>query len=147
MPKLLLTSALLALLITPFNLAAAADYQKEMSDIFQMLNDKKHQEARAALGKILETNPEDPLALNNLAYSWAAEKDCAKALGLLKQAQQKAKGVKVHNIVTNMVTECRRLGLFIACQPVKEQAQAVDLEEVIKRNIASAQDMMKPLPK
>lgn len=147
MPKLLLTLVLAALLITPSSLLAAADYQQQMRDIYQMLNDKHYEQARTALAKVLESKPEDSLALNNLAYAWVGEKNCAKALEVLKRAQKKAKGVKVHNMVTKLVAACPHLGLFTACEPVKDEAQAADLEEIIKQNIATIQDMMKPMPK
>lgn len=147
MSKLMSAILAIVLVLALAGVVNADDYQQQMTSIYQMLGRKEFDVAQAALAKILKTKPNDSLALNNLAYIMVAEKKCPGALELLKRAGNKAKGVKIHNEVTKIVAACPHIGLFTACQPKKDEANVADLEDVIKSNIATIQDMMKPLPK
>lgn len=111
---------------------------------YDLLNQKSYDSAQSILEEVLLKDPAHPLALNNLAYTMVAKKDCAKAQVYLDQALQRAKGYKVMTEGLVLVGLCNeRIGLITACQPVGPESESMELESTVKKNIKMVQDMMK----
>ena len=78
------------------------DPGKALLDSWELINKQQYKKAEALLGKVLEKDPGNPLALNNLAACMVAEKKFDKADTYLNQALPKAKGymVQVNRVCT-----------------------------------------------
>jgi tetratricopeptide (TPR) repeat protein len=124
----------LALTLCGAGLAFAApkelDVGKALLDSWEMINKGKYKAAEALLNKVLQKDPGNPLALNNLAAVMVAEKKFDKADTYLNQALPKSKGYMVQ---VNRV--CTVGNICSAFKPVAGAAGNQDLEPLIKVNI------------
>ena len=91
-------------------------------------------EAKAIFRDILQRDPGNPLALNNLGAVMVKEKKYQEALHYLEQALPRARGYKVR---VNRV--CAVDGLCLAFRPLQEVYGDQDLEPLVHLNI----DMVK----
>ncbi len=99
-----------------------------------------HQEQQ---GQVLQKDPGNPLALNNMAAIMVKQKKFDKADTYLNQALPKAKGYMVQ---INRV--CTVGGICSAFKPVEKGTGNQDLEPLIKMNIDMVKQYMsaQPLP-
>jgi tetratricopeptide (TPR) repeat protein len=100
-------------------------------DSYDFLEAGQLPEAKAIFRDILQRDPGNPLALNNLAAVMVKEKKYQEALKYLEQALPRAKGYKVR---VNRV--CAVDGLCLAFRPLQEVYGDQDLEPLVKLNIA-----------
>lgn len=119
------------------------DLGKALLDSWEMINKGKYKPAEALLGKVLEKDPGNPLALNNLAAVMVAMKKFDKADTYLNQALPKAKGYMVQ---VNRV--CTVGNICSAFKPAPGGGGNQDLEPLIKMNIEMVKGMMTagPIP-
>jgi tetratricopeptide (TPR) repeat protein len=103
-------------------------------DSYDFLEAGQLAEAKAIFRDILQRDPGNPLALNNLAAVMVKEKKYQEALKYLEQALTRARGYKVK--VNRM---CAVDGLCLAFRPLQEVYGNQDLEPLVKLNI----DMVK----
>ena len=115
----------------------AFDPGKALLDSWELINKGKYQKAEKMLGKVLEKDPGNPLALNNLAACMVAEKKFDKADTYLNQALPKAKGYMVQ---VNRV--CTVGNICSAFKPVAGSTGNQDLEPLIKMNIEMVKGYM-----
>lgn len=123
--------------------AKELDVGKALLDSYDMIEKKQYKKAEALLGKILEKDPGNPLALNNLASVMVSMKKFDKADTYLNQALPKAKG---YMVAVNRV--CTVGNICMAFKPVAGGAGNQDLEPLIKINIEMVKGYMTagPLP-
>jgi len=119
------------------------DVGKALSDSFELLSKQKYAQAEKILNKVLEQDPGNPLALNNLASVMVGMKKFDKADTYLNQALPKAKGYMVQ---VNRV--CTVGNICMAFKPVSGGTGNQDLEPLIKMNIEMVKGYMTagPLP-
>ena len=103
-------------------------------DSYDFLEAGQLDQAKAIFRDILQRDPGNPLALNNLAAVMVKEKKYPEALHYLEQALPQARGYKVR---VNRV--CAVDGLCLAFRPLQEVYGDQDLEPLVKLNI----DMVK----
>jgi Tfp pilus assembly protein PilF len=103
-------------------------------DSYDFLEAGQLDEAKAIFRDILQRDPGNPLALNNLGAVMVKEKKHQEALKYLEQALPRARGYKVR---VNRV--CAVDGLCLAFRPLQEVYGDQDLEPLVKLNI----DMVK----
>lgn len=120
---------------------ATFDVGKALLDSWEMINKQQYKKAEALLGKVLEKDPGNPLALNNLAAVMVAEKKFDKADTYLNQALPKAKGYMVQ---VNRV--CTVGNICSAFKPVAGGTGNQDLEPLIKMNIEMVKGYMEAGP-
>jgi tetratricopeptide (TPR) repeat protein len=72
---------------------------------FNLISKWKFDEAKPLLEKVIQMDPGNPLALNNLGVLMALKGDIAKARSLIKQALPRAKSQFVNNIAFKVVIE------------------------------------------
>ena len=101
---------------------------------YDLLEAGKLDQAAAIFRQILQQDPGNPLALNNLGAVMVKEKKYQEALKYLEQALPRARGYKVR---VNRV--CAVDGLCLAFRPLQEVYGDQDLEPLVKFNI----DMVK----
>ena len=99
-------------------------------DSYDFLEAGQMDEAKAIFQDILQRDPGNPLALNNLAAVMVKEKKYQEALHYLEQALPRARGYKVR---VNRV--CAVDGLCLAFRPLQEVYGDQDLEPLVKLNI------------
>ena len=103
-------------------------------DSYDFLEAGQMDEAKAIFRDILQRDPGNPVALNNLGAVMVKEKKYQEALNYLEQALPRARGYKVR---VNRV--CALDGLCLAFRPLQEVYGDQDLEPLVKLNI----DMVK----
>ena len=101
---------------------------------YDLLEAGRLDQAKAIFRDILQRDPGNPLALNNLAAVMVKEKKYQEALHYLEQALSRAKGYKVR---VNRV--CAVDGLCLAFRPLQEVYGNQDLAPLVQLNI----DMVK----
>ena len=103
-------------------------------DSYDFLEAGQLDQAKAIFRDILQRDPGNPLALNNLAAVMVKEKKYQEALHYLEQALPRARGYKVR---VNRV--CEVDGICLAFRPLQEVYGDQDLEPLVQLNI----DMVK----
>jgi hypothetical protein len=121
--------------------AKDVDVTKALIDSYNLIEAKKYTQAQKLLDAVLEKDPGNPLALNNMASVMVAEKKFDKADTLLNQALPKAKGYQVQ---VNRV--CTVGNICMAFKPVPGGTGNMDLEAQIKMNIEMVKGMMTASP-
>jgi tetratricopeptide (TPR) repeat protein len=136
-----ITAIVLALVFCTCGLALAAKKAEKEMDVgtmlmksFELMDKGKFNDAQKILDKILEKDPGNPLALNNLAAVMVKMKKYDKADTYLNQALPRAKGYMVQ---VNRV--CQVQGICIAFKPATGGTGNQELEPLVKLNI----DMVK----
>ena len=117
--------------------AKEMDTGKALLDSWELINKQQYKKAEVMLGAVLQKDPGNPLALNNLAAVMVAEKKFDKADTYLNQALPKAKGYMVQ---VNKV--CTVGNICSAFKPVAGGAGNQDLEPLIKVNIEMVKGYM-----
>jgi tetratricopeptide (TPR) repeat protein len=97
---------------------------------YDLLEAGRLDQAKAIFRDILQREPGNPLALNNLAAVMVKEKKYQEALHYLEQALSRAKGYKVR---VNRV--CAVDALCLAFRPLQEVYGDQDLEPLVQLNI------------
>ena len=97
---------------------------------YDLLEAGKLEQAKAIFQDILQRDPGNPLALNNLGAVMVKEKKYREGLKYLEQALPRARGYKVR---VNRV--CDVDGLCLAFRPLQEVYGNQDLEPLVKLNI------------
>jgi tetratricopeptide (TPR) repeat protein len=121
--------------------AKDVDVGKALIDSYNLIEAKKYSQAEKLLNQVLEKDPGNPLALNNMAAVMVAMKKFDKADTYLNQALPKAKGYQVQ---VNRV--CSVGNICMAFKPVAGGAGNMDLEAQIKMNIEMVKGMMTASP-
>lgn len=119
------------------------DVGKALMDSYELLSKTKYAQAEKLLNKVLEKDPGNPLALNNLAAVMVGMKKFDKADTYLNQALPRAKGYMVQ---VNRV--CQVGGICVAFKPVTAGTGNQELEPLVKLNIDMVKQYMsaEPLP-
>ncbi len=108
-----------------------AQITRMLVESYDLLEAGQLDQAKAVFQQILQQDPGNPLALNNLGAVLVKEKKYREALQYLEQALPKARGYKVR---VNRV--CDVNGLCLAFRPFEEVYGNQDLEPLVKLNIA-----------
>ncbi len=114
---------------------------KALLDSWEMINKQQYKKAETLLSAVLQKDPGNPLALNNLAAVMVAEKKFDKADTYLNQALPKAKGYMVQ---VNRV--CTVGNICSAFKPVAGGTGNQDLEPLVKMNIEMVKSYMEAGP-
>ncbi len=147
-----ITAIVIALVFCTCGLAFAAKAKKAEKEMdvtamllksFDLLESGKVPQAQKMLDQVLQKDPGNPLALNNMAAIMVKQKKFDKADTYLNQALPKAKGYMVQ---INRV--CTVGGICSAFKPVEKGTGNQDLEPLIKMNIDMVKQYMsaQPLP-
>lgn len=122
---------------------AEMDVNAMLLTSYDLLEKGKTDEAEKLLNKILEKDPGNPLALNNLAAVMVKKKKYDKADTYLNQALPRAKGYMVQ---INRV--CQVGGICLAFKPVTGSAGNQELAPLVMLNIDMVKQYMatEPLP-
>jgi len=144
-----ITAIVMALIICMGGMALAAKKkaEKEMDvgamlmTSFEMMEKGKFPAAKKLLDKVLEKDPGNPLALNNMAAVMVKEKKFDKADTYLNQALPRAKGYMVQ---INRV--CQVGGICVAFKPATGGTGNQELEPLIKMNIDMVKQYMSAEP-
>ena len=147
-----ITAIVIALVFCTCGLAFAAKAKKAEKEMdvgamllksFDLLESGKVPQAQKMLDQVLQKDPGNPLALNNMAAVMVKQKKFDKAYTYLNQALPKAKGYMVQ---INRV--CTVGGICSAFKPVEKGVGNQDLEPLIKINIDMVKQYMssQPLP-
>ena len=99
-------------------------------DSYDLLEAGQPDQAKAIFQDILQRDPGNPLALNNLAAVLVKEKKYREALKNLERALPRAKGYKIK---VNRV--CAVDGLCLAFRPLQEVYGDQDLAPLVQLNI------------
>jgi tetratricopeptide (TPR) repeat protein len=99
-------------------------------DSYDLLEAGQAEQAKAIFRDILQRDPGNPLALNNLAAILVQEKKHREALKYLEQALPRAKGYKVR---VNRV--CAVDSLCLAFRPLQDVYGDQDLAPLVQLNI------------
>jgi tetratricopeptide (TPR) repeat protein len=120
-----------------------ADIGKMLMTSFDLMEKAKYAQAQKMLEQVLQKDPGNPLALNNLAAVMVKEKKFDKADTYLNQALPRAKGYMVQ---INRV--CQVGGICLAFKPASGTAGNQELEPLVKLNIDMVKQYMssEPLP-
>ncbi len=97
---------------------------------YDLLEAGKLEQAKSVFQDILQRDPGNPLALNNLGAVLVKEKKYREALQYLEQALPKARGYEVR---VNRV--CDVDGLCLAFRPLQEVYGNRDLEPLVQLNL------------
>jgi len=129
---LMAMSALLALVLAGAEPAGTqADLTGLLVESYDLLEAGKLDQAQKIFEEVLQQDPGNPLALNNLGYIKVKEKKYQEALTYLEQALPRAKGYKV---MINRV--CDVQGICLAFRPLQEVYGNQELEPLVRLNIA-----------
>jgi tetratricopeptide (TPR) repeat protein len=109
----------------------AIDVTKALSDSYDLIVQGKYAQAEKLLQQVLAREPNNPLALNNLAAALVGLNKSDKALTYLEQALLSAKGYMVQ---ANRV--CTVKNICIAFKPLAGGSGKQDLEPLVRTNIA-----------
>jgi tetratricopeptide (TPR) repeat protein len=144
-----ITAVIMALVLCGAGMALAAKKAEEL-DVgkmlilsFDMIEKGKMADAQKMLEKVLQKDPGNPLALNNMAAIMVKVKKFDKADTYLNQALPRAKGYMVQ---VNRV--CTVGGICMAFKPAAGGVGNQDLEALVKMNIDMVKQYMgaAPLP-
>jgi tetratricopeptide (TPR) repeat protein len=107
------------------------DVTKALNDSYELIVQAQYAQAETLLQQVLAREPNNPLALNNLAAALVGMKKIDKARTYLEQALLSAKGYKVqaHRV-------CTVRDICIAFKPGTGGTGTQDLEPLIRTNIA-----------
>ncbi len=117
------------------------DINKALMSSFEMMEKGKFAEAQKLLEKILQKDPGNPLALNNLAAVMVKAKKFDKADTYLNQALPRAKGYMVQ---VNRV--CQVGGICVAFKPVTAGSGNQELAPLVMLNIEMVKQYMASEP-
>jgi len=142
----------LALMLLGSGLALAAKPKKpepspEMTETkmlilsYDLIEKKKYNDAMKLLEKVLQKDPGNPLALNNMAAIMVQQGKLDKADTLLNQALPRAKGYMVQ---INRV--CQINGICVAVKPVTVGTGNQELAPLIMMNIDMVKQKMSAEP-
>lgn len=122
---------------------APVDINKLLLDSFDLMEKGKFDQAQKLLDKVLQQDPGNPLALNNLAAIMVKKKAFDKADTYLNQALPRAKGYMVQ---VNRV--CQVGGICLAFKPVVGATGNQELAPLVMMNIDMVKQYMaaEPLP-
>lgn len=112
-----------------------------MVQSYDLLETGKVEEAQKIYEQVLQEDPGNPLALNNLGAIMVTKGQDAKALSYLGQALPKAKGYRVK---VNRV--CAVNGVCLAFRPLQEVYGDQELEPLIRLNIRMVKGKMAATP-
>ena len=145
-----ITAIVIALVFCTCGLAFAAKAKKAEKEMdvtamllksFDLLEKGKVPQAQKMLDQVLQKDPGNPLALNNMAAIMVKQKKFDKADTYLNQALPKAKGYMVQ---INRV--CTVGGICSAFKPVEKGVGNQELEPLIKMNIDMVKQYMSSEP-
>jgi tetratricopeptide (TPR) repeat protein len=119
-----------------------ADDARKMVQGYDLLEAGKLKQAEKFYQEILQQDPGNPLALNNLAAIMVDQKKYREALGYLEQSLPRAKDYQVR---VNRV--CAVQGICLAFRPLEAEYGNQDLEPLIKLNMDMVKDRLKSTPK
>jgi len=117
------------------------DVAKMLMTSFELMEKNKFPQAQKMLEQVLEKDPGNPLALNNLAAVMVKAKKFDKADTYLNQALPRAKGYMVQ---VNRV--CQVGGICLAFKPAAGGAGNQELEPLVKLNIDMVKQYMSTEP-
>ena len=132
-PRFIIMPLLLGLLWAWSGFALAqgdAKITQMLVESYDLLEAGRLDQAKAVFRQILQQDPGNPLALNNLGAVMVKEKKYQEALHCLEQALPRARGYRVR---VNRV--CAVDGLCLAFRPLQEVYGDQDLEPLVKLNI------------
>jgi tetratricopeptide (TPR) repeat protein len=114
-----------------------------LNESYNLMEKHEYIDAQKMLDLILEKDPGNPLALNNLASIMVAEKKFDKAETYLKQALPRA---RLYTVQVNRV--CSVSNICLAFKPAQGGTGNQNLEDLIKVNIEMVKGYMTagPLP-
>jgi predicted Zn-dependent protease len=121
--------------------APEMDAGKMLIDSYDLMEKGKFDKAEKLLEKVLQKDPGNPLALNNMAAIMVKKKAFDKADTLLNQALPKAQGYMVQ---VNRV--CSVGNICLAFKPVTAGTGNQELAPLIKMNIEMVKGMMTASP-
>jgi tetratricopeptide (TPR) repeat protein len=145
--KIICVVLALSLCGTGLAFAAKAKAKPEMSvnkmlfTSFEMMEKGKFDQAKKLIEKVLQKDPGNPLALNNLAAVMVKEKKFDKADTYLNQALPRAKGYMVQ---INRV--CQVGGICLAFKPVTAGTGNQELAPLVMLNIDMVKQYMAAEP-
>jgi predicted Zn-dependent protease len=117
------------------------DVGKALIDSYELIQKAQYAKAQKILDAVLQQDPGNPLALNNLAAVMVGMKKFDKADTYLNEALPKAKGYMVQ---INRV--CTVGNICMAFKPVAGGTGNQELEPMIKMNIEMVKGMMTASP-
>lgn len=121
--------------------AGEMDINKALVDSFELMEKGKFAEAQKILEKVLQKDPGNPLALNNLAAIMVKAKKFDKADTYLNQALPRAKGYMVQ---VNRV--CQVGGICVAFKPVSAGTGNQELAPLVLMNLEMVKQYMSAEP-
>lgn len=121
--------------------AGEMDVNKALVDSFELMEKGKFAEAQKILEKVLQKDPGNPLALNNLAAIMVKAKKFDKADTYLNQALPRAKGYMVQ---VNRV--CQVGGICVAFKPVSAGTGNQELAPLVLMNLEMVKQYMSAEP-
>ncbi|MGA9754958.1 MAG: tetratricopeptide repeat protein [Desulfobaccales bacterium] len=130
----LMVAALGLALAGPVQAQGDAGLTKMLMESYDLLEAGQLAQAQTIYERILQQDPGNPLALNNLGAIRVKEHKYQEALKYLEQALTRAKG---YQIKVNQV--CAVDGICLAFRPLQEVYGDTEMEPLIKFNI----DMVK----
>jgi tetratricopeptide (TPR) repeat protein len=110
--------------------APADDLMRLQAEGYDLLEAGKYGQAQAVFEKVLQQDPGNPLALNNLGALMVKQGRHRQALNYLEQALLRAKGYRVK---VNRV--CDVEGICLAFRPEPSVYGTQDLEPLIQLNL------------
>lgn len=139
-PKLKIAAILTALLLGAAGALAQTDAKnaRMMVQGYDLLEAGKMVQAEEFYKEVLQKEPGNPLALNNLAAIMVKKQRYGEALGYLEQALPRAKDYQVR---VNRV--CDVEGVCLAFRPLEAEYGNQDLEPLIKLNMEMIRDKLK----
>ncbi len=117
------------------------DVGKMLMTSFELMEKNQFPKAQKMLEQVLEKDPGNPLALNNLAAVMVKQKKFDKADTYLNQALPRAKGYMVQ---VNRV--CQVGGICVAFKPAAGGTGNQELEPLVKMNIDMVKQYMSTEP-
>jgi tetratricopeptide (TPR) repeat protein len=126
-----MVAALWLALAGPGRAQADAGLTKMLMESYDLLEAGKLAEAQKVYEQILQQDPGNPLALNNLGAIKVKENNFPEALALLSQALPRAQGYKLQ---VNKV--CDMQGLCLAFRPLEAVYGNQDLAPLVQLNIS-----------
>ena len=108
-----------------------ADLTNLMIRGYDLLQEGKLDQAQATYNRVLQSDPSNPLALNNLGAIMVKRGNYKKALDYLKQAKAQAKG---HRVFVSRL--CDVNGVCLALRPSSDPFGGEEIEPLIDFNIS-----------
>jgi tetratricopeptide (TPR) repeat protein len=126
-------------LLLPGLLRAQApdDLTQKLIQSYDLMEAGKLEEAKKLYQEILAEDPDNPLALNNLAAILVKQKDYQGAMSRLEKALPKAKDYRI--AVTRV---CEVEGICLAFRPLVAAYGTQELEPLVKLNIGLLKSKM-----